>query len=145
MIVFMSETTTSDEPVTGPIDPVPPAPPPAADAEVPPHSHPTSRLNKVLAWVGIIAGSLLIASIIFGAGFRIGLHVGGHGGGMGHHRHHGNGQMERGGPPEFPIGISQAAFILDGRVVGPRVGRAVEELAEVVSIHAHDRDRKSVV
>ena len=36
------------------------------------------------------------------------------------------------------IGISQAAFILDGRVIGPSVGRVVEELAEVVSIHAHE-------
>jgi hypothetical protein len=108
----MSDTTTSDEPITGPIDPIPPPPPPPpatrayAVADVPEHSHPTSRLNKVLAWVGIIAGSVLIVAVIFGTGFRIGLHVGSsHGGGMGHHRHHGNGQMEeRGGPPQFPGG-----------------------------------------
>ncbi len=113
IIVFMSETTTSDDPVTGPIEPVPPPPPPppAATAyaveEVPRHEHPTSRLNKVLAWVGIVAGSLFIVAIIFGTGFRIGLAVGSHGGGMGHHRYHGNGQMEdrdRGGPPHFPGG-----------------------------------------
>jgi hypothetical protein len=70
-------------------------------AEVPPHSHPTSRLHKVLTWVGIIAGSLLIVAIIFGTGFRIGFAVGHSGGGMGHHHHHhGSGQMDhdRGGP-----------------------------------------------
>src|SRR5262249_42399048 len=105
----MSETTTSDEPVTGPIEPVPPPPPPDAPpyavAELPPHSHPTSRPNKALAWVGIVAGSVFIVAVIFGTGFRIGLHVGAsHDGGMGHHRHHGNGQMDdRGGPPPmFP-------------------------------------------
>jgi hypothetical protein len=116
IIDVMSETTTSDEPVTGPIEPVPPPPPPPPAvppytvAEVPEHSHPTSRLNKVLAWVGIVAGSVLIVAIIFGTGFRIGLAVGSHhGGGMGYHRHHGSGQMEdredRGGPPPmFPGG-----------------------------------------
>ena len=105
----MSETTTSTEPVTGPIEPAPPAPPvgppPYVVAEVPPHNHPVSRLNKVLTWVGIVAGSVFIVAVIFGTGFRLGLAVGSHGGGMGHHRQHDSGQMEdRGGPPHFPGG-----------------------------------------
>jgi hypothetical protein len=100
----MSETTTSDEPVTGPIEHVPPPPPPTYTEPypaggVPEHTHPKSRLSKVLTWVGIIAGSLFIVAIIFSTGFRIGLAVGSHGGGMGHHRHHhDSGQMDRGGP-----------------------------------------------
>ena len=101
IIDFMSETTTSDEPVTGPIEPVEPPPPTEhyAVAEVPEHSHPKSRLSKVLTWVGIVAGSLLIVAIIFGTGLRIGLAIGSHGGGMGHHgHHHGSGQMGGGGP-----------------------------------------------
>ncbi|MDX1889744.1 hypothetical protein [Mycolicibacterium sp. 050158] len=37
----------------------------------PPHDRP-SRLNKVAAWVGIVAGSLVIVAVLFGSGFYFG-------------------------------------------------------------------------
>ncbi|MCH9642559.1 MAG: hypothetical protein K0U69_09210 [Actinomycetia bacterium] len=44
----------------------------------------SSRLSKVAAWVGIVAGSLFIVVVIFGTGFVIGKQVGD--GPRGHHR-----------------------------------------------------------
>jgi hypothetical protein len=60
---------------------------------------PPSRLNKVAAWVGIVAGSVFIVAVIFGTGFFVGKQVGHEG------RHHGGGpQMMRPGAAMFPIG-----------------------------------------
>ena len=49
--------------MTGP----PPYPPPL---QTPPHK--PSRLNKVAAWVAIVAGSLVIVAVLFGSGFYMG-------------------------------------------------------------------------
>ncbi|OPX13085.1 hypothetical protein B1790_01575 [Mycobacterium sp. AT1] len=38
---------------------------------MPPPAKP-SRLNKVAAWVGIVAGSLVIVAVLFGSGFYFG-------------------------------------------------------------------------
>ncbi|TRW89255.1 hypothetical protein FK535_00245 [Mycolicibacterium sp. 018/SC-01/001] len=59
----------------------------------------SSRLTKVAAWVGIVAGSLFVVVVIFGAGFFTGKAVG-------NHRDHDRGHemMMRPGPAMFPIG-----------------------------------------
>ena len=84
----MSETASSPESVTGPIET------PATTAPVVVRD----RLNVVAAWVGIVAGSVFVVAVIFFSGFALGASVSG-----GHHHgghHHGQGQMERdgGGP-----------------------------------------------
>ncbi|MGE2736549.1 hypothetical protein [Mycolicibacterium vaccae] len=80
----MSETTPppqQPEPVTTPIY-TPPAPQPPVNVEQQP-----GRLNKVAAWVGIVAGIVFIVAVIFGAGVFVGKNV------DDGPRHH------RGGPP----------------------------------------------
>ncbi len=60
-----------------------------------------NRLYQVLAWVGIIAGTVFIVAVVFFSGFILGKASGG---GHGHFRnnHHGHEMMmERGGPPPF--------------------------------------------
>jgi len=47
-------------------------PPPGPGPQpMPPPAKP-SRLNKVAAWVGIVAGSLVIVAVLFGSGFYFG-------------------------------------------------------------------------
>jgi len=105
----MSEPTPQQdqtEPVTGPVHTPAPqeprydqAPPPPAQPVV--YVERASRLNKVAAWVGIVAGSLFIVVVIFGAGFLTGAAVGG-----GHHGGHGRGHdmMMRPGGAMIPVG-----------------------------------------
>jgi hypothetical protein len=62
---YPAEPTTAPQPVvmTGAQPfPYPQAPPP----------YRPSRLNKVAAWVGIVAGSLVIIAVLFGSGFYLG-------------------------------------------------------------------------
>ncbi len=47
------------------------------------------------------------------------------------------GRQPVGGAGQFGVGQDPAAFVLDRRVVGPVERGVVEELAEVVSVHAH--------
>ncbi|MDY6997471.1 MAG: hypothetical protein SW019_12780 [Actinomycetota bacterium] len=101
----MSETTPppeSSEPATGPVLTPPPAQPdppmyqPPA-APIAPESH---RLNKAAAWVGIVAGSLIVVAVIFGTGFFVGKEVGESRGGFdrGHH------MVLRPAAPMIPMG-----------------------------------------
>ena len=46
-------------------------PPGPGPQQMPPPAKP-SRLNKVAAWVGIVAGSLVIVAVLFGSGFYFG-------------------------------------------------------------------------
>ena len=46
-------------------------PPGPGPQQMPPQAKP-SRLNKVAAWVGIAAGSLVIVAVLFGSGFYFG-------------------------------------------------------------------------
>jgi hypothetical protein len=98
MLGFMSETTSSSEPATGPVATAAPPPTPAE-----PQRH--SRLSAVAAWVGIVAGVVFIVAVIFFSGFILGAHSGGHRGGW-HHGggHHGFAMMHHGGPPMFQMG-----------------------------------------
>ncbi|QFS94085.1 hypothetical protein FIV07_25290 [Mycobacterium sp. THAF192] len=104
----MSESTPppeSSEPATGPV--LTPPPPPAASQPpvyhpAPPQYAPTpdnNRLNKAAAWVGIVAGSVIIVAVIFGTGFFVGKEVGG--GPRGDAGHH---MMLRPAAPMFPMG-----------------------------------------
>jgi hypothetical protein len=108
MLGFMSETTSSSEPVTGPVaapTPPPPTPPPAAPppAAARPPRH--SRLTAVAAWVGIVAGVVFIVAVIFFSGFFLGAHSGGHHGGGHGDRDRGFAMFHKGGPPPmFPMG-----------------------------------------
>jgi hypothetical protein len=89
----MSETASSPESATGPIETS------ATTAPVVVRDR-GGRLNVVAAWVGIVAGSVFVVAVIFFSGFVLGASVtGGHEHG-GHHHGHGQGQMERdgGGP-----------------------------------------------
>ena len=63
-------------------------PPVAAATAVaaPAAEHKSSKLNKVLAWVGIVAGIVFIVATIFFSGFILGAHSGG--GHHGWHKHH---------------------------------------------------------
>jgi hypothetical protein len=98
MLVFMSETTSSSEPATGPVAtaaPPPTEPPPAYVERRRP-----SRLTAVAAWVGIVAGVVFIVAVIFFSGFILGAHSGGHRGSPGDVA-----IFHRGGtPPMFPMG-----------------------------------------
>ena len=103
----MSETTTpspeSSEPATGPVmaPPPPQAQPVYREPSLPqyaPASAESNRLNKVAAWVGIVAGSVIIVAVIFGTGFFVGKEVGeGPRGDGGHH------MMLRPAGPMFPM------------------------------------------
>lgn len=57
-----------------------------------------SRLNQVAAWVGIVAGSVFVVAVIFGAGFMVGK-LSGPPFPMGP-----MGQFKHAGPPPFPMG-----------------------------------------
>jgi hypothetical protein len=83
----MSEETpkeTLETPDT-PTDSFPPVATATAVA-APPAEHKPSKLNKVLAWVGIVAGIVFIVATIFFSGFILGAHSGG--GHHGWHKHH---------------------------------------------------------
>ncbi|OKH80259.1 hypothetical protein EB75_21145 [Mycobacterium sp. ST-F2] len=91
----MSDDTPKANPETPdtPTDSFPPVPAATAvaapAAPVAPAAEPrTSKLNKVLAWVGIVAGIVFIVATIFFSGFILGAHSGGghHGGWHKHHR-----------------------------------------------------------
>ena len=95
----MSETTSSSEPVTGPVTTTPSAEPSAVVVE----PRRQGRLNAVAAWVGIVAGVVFIVAVIFFSGFFLGAHSGGH---RGWH-HDGDrtfGIMHKGPPMMFPMG-----------------------------------------
>lgn len=79
----------------------PPAPPTAADPATPPpvYVQESNRLTKVAAWVGIVAGSVIVVAVIFGTGFFVGKEVGE--GSRGHDR--GNHMLLRPGMPMFPM------------------------------------------
>ncbi|MBX7448457.1 hypothetical protein GR927_10685 [Mycolicibacterium sp. 3033] len=99
-----------NDPATGPVFPPPGynAPPtgyaqPSSTQPGPPQTvyvERSGRLNKVAAWVGIVAGSLFIVVVIFGAGFFTGKSVGNH------RDHDGRGHelMMRPGTAMFPMG-----------------------------------------
>ncbi|MCZ0728825.1 hypothetical protein [Mycolicibacterium iranicum] len=97
------EQSEQVEPPTGPVLTAPlaaaPPPPPVAPQTiyVP---QPPSRLNKVAAWVGIVAGSVFTVAVIFGTGFIVGKHVGD--GPRDHFR--GTEMVVRPGPAMFPMG-----------------------------------------
>jgi hypothetical protein len=97
MLGFMSETTSSSEPATGPV------------GTASPHTYVEreprrNRVTVAAAWVGIVAGVVFIVAVIFFSGFILGAHSGGHRGG----HHGGGGEMaifHKGGPPPmFPMG-----------------------------------------
>src|SRR5262245_25104105 len=106
MLGSMSETPSSSEPATGPVaaaapphEPPPAAPPPAYTE--PPRRN---RLTTVAAWVGIVAGVVSIAAVVFFSGFILGAHSGGGHRGWHHGRgDHGFAIMHK-GPPMFPMG-----------------------------------------
>jgi len=58
----------------------------------------SSRLTKVAAWVGIVAGSLFVVVVIFGAGFFTGKSVGNH-----RDSERGHEMMMRPGTAMFPM------------------------------------------
>lgn len=104
----MSEPTPpprdQTEPATGPVI-TPPTyqetPPPVPPQPVYAEHRESSRLNKAAAWVGIVAGSLFIVVVIFGAGFFTGKAV------SNNHRgdyDRGHEMMMRPGPAMFPMG-----------------------------------------
>ena len=103
MLEFMSETTSSSEPETGPLATA--TPPPVAPSPAYPEPPRQSRLTAVAAWVGIVAGVVFVVAVIFFSGFFLGAHSGGHRGWG-----HGDGDrefgiMHKGGPPPmFPMG-----------------------------------------
>ena len=111
----MSETTSSSEPVTGPIEP---AAPPAAPAPVVVREQ--SRLTQIAAWVGIVAGVVFVVAVIFFSGFVLGAHAGkGHGG---HHRGGPEVTMHRDAlPPGFPGPMMRPGpgFVFPGGPGGP--------------------------
>lgn len=57
----------------------------------------SSQLNRVAAWVGIVAGVVFITAVIFFAGYSVGGH--GFGGPHWNWRYHGNGSSQGGGCP----------------------------------------------
>ncbi|MDR3664044.1 MAG: hypothetical protein P4L86_27275 [Mycobacterium sp.] len=107
------ETAQAPQQPETPDTPTDSFPPVAATTAAAPTAteHKSSKLNKVLAWVGIVAGIVFIVATIFFSGFILGAHCGG-----GHHgwhkHHHGQGMSEyregHGGPhmwhPMFPGG-----------------------------------------
>ncbi|HEY9263412.1 MAG TPA: hypothetical protein VIQ11_02260 [Mycobacterium sp.] len=94
----------ASEPVTGPVTTPPSVPPTSATSATPATPHPvyveqSNRLNKVAAWVGIVAGSVIVVAVIFGTGFFVGKEVGegSRGDNRGHH------MMVGPGMPMFPM------------------------------------------
>lgn len=91
----------SSEPVTGPVTTPPSAPPSSATPANPQpvYVQESNRLNKVAAWVGIVAGSVIVVAVIFGTGFFVGKEVGegSRGDNRGHH------MMVGPGMPMFPM------------------------------------------
>ncbi|MEZ0051391.1 hypothetical protein ABIA30_002389 [Mycobacterium sp. MAA66] len=131
IIGVMSDQTPqapqTPEPPETPTDSFPPvaAPPVAAPVAAPVVEHKSSKLYKVLAWVGIVAGSVFIVATIFFSGYFMGMHGCGHHHGW-HKHHHGQGSSEfrgdrddrgPGGPgmwhPMFP-GPGGPGFIFPG-------------------------------
>ena len=120
----MSETpdeSTASIPAATPA--VTPAHAPVADVPVAPVQQKPHRLNVVAAWVGIVAGAVVIVAVIFGTGFMLGAHSGNHrgggGGGGGFDRHHGNVEEHRGGPPMWGPGPGGPGFGGPGGQGGP--------------------------
>ena len=111
------ERPDQSEPVTGPVMTAPPAaavppwPPAAPPAYVQPQP---SKLNKAAAWVGIVAGSLFVVVVIFGAGVLVGKGL--DGGGPGPHR---GPMMVHGGPAGFPMGPPRGGFDRGPDFAGP--------------------------
>ncbi len=110
----MSDDTPKANPETPdtPTDSFPPVPAATAVA-APVVEHKPSKLNKVLAWVGIVAGIVFIVATIFFSGFILGAHSGGgHHGWYKHHRGQDTSEFREGhGPrgggmwhPMFPGG-----------------------------------------
>ncbi len=99
----MSETSEPLNEPTGPVETVtPPAPaPPVTPTETVVVKPKPNRLYQVAAWVALVAGTLIIVSVIFFWGFFLGRHSGG----PGHHGyHHGESSMsDRGGPQRGPM------------------------------------------
>ncbi|MEW5810744.1 MAG: hypothetical protein AB1925_14950 [Actinomycetota bacterium] len=95
------QPSEQNEPATGPVYTAPPTY--SESPPLPPQpvyvQQPASRLNKAAAWVGIVAGSLFIVVVIFGAGFFTGKAVGNH-----RNFDHGHEMMMRPGPAMFPMG-----------------------------------------
>ena len=84
--VMSEQTSQSPESPENPTDSF--APVVASDAGAPAAEHKSSKVNTVLAWVGILAGSVFIVATIFFSGFFLGAHAGGHHHGW-HKQHHG--------------------------------------------------------
>ncbi|KAA0097631.1 hypothetical protein CIW49_17415 [Mycolicibacterium sp. P1-18] len=129
----MSETTSSSESATGPVE-TPATTTPATTTPVVVHDgdgdvdarRRGGRLNVVAAWVGIVAGTVFVVAVIFFSGFALGASVGG----GGHHHHgHGESQMERdgggprhgwpGGPGGFGPGVQGGPGFEGGPGQGP--------------------------
>lgn len=132
----MSESTPPEntDPATGPVltppaaAELPPRPlPPPPVAPQPVYAQESSRLNKAAAWIGIVAGSLFIAVVIFGTGFFVGKHVGNDSRGY-HHGHHGPGMVFRPAGPMFPMGPPPAGFERGPGFPGPFPGGPVIDL-----------------
>lgn len=101
MLGFMSETTSTSEPATGPVattTPPPSAPPPPAYIG-PERDTRRSRLSAVALWVGVVAGIVFIVAVIFFSGFILGRHSTG----GGYERGHEPMMFHRGGPPPVPV------------------------------------------
>lgn len=64
----------------------------------------SSRLNQVLAWVGIVAGVVFIVAVVFFSGFFLGRHSGAGYGHLGGHDGRGIMFHHRGGPHMGPMG-----------------------------------------
>ncbi len=101
----MSEATSPPEKSEPATAPVPPPPPPGVGlptaGPAPVYVEQSSRLTKAAAWVGIVAGSLFIVVVIFGAGFFVGQHVDN---GPGGHDRNGHEMVQRPGPGMPPMG-----------------------------------------
>ena len=107
----MSESTSTPEPATRPIDtsasPAPASVTPAVvETRDPDERRRRPTLNVVAAWVGIVAGVVFIVAVIFGTGFVLGASTGGGDHHGGRHHHGGGGQMHHergpGGPEPAP-------------------------------------------
>ncbi|CAA0133648.1 Uncharacterised protein [Mycolicibacterium vanbaalenii] len=95
-------TPPADNPelATGPVQ----TPPHAETPPQPVHVQESNRLNKAAAWVGVVAGSVIIVAVIFGTGFFVGKEVGE--GSRGSHPGYDRGHhmMVRPAMPMFPMG-----------------------------------------